>query len=136
MAIKQNQSIFPDFPHETPFVDKDGNLTMTWSLSLGSLYQALQKNFKNEGIMFPSLSSADIATIQALYTPFTGSPGLPLPAGLASQAPPYSGYTLPDISGQVVFDTTNRVPKMFIITYDGSTPPKVLTAAWKTFTLV
>lgn len=133
MAIKQNQSIFPDFPHDSPFVDKEGNLTMTWSLSLGSLYQALQKNFKNEGIMFPALPAADISTIQALYTPFIG---LPLPAGLASQAAPYSGYTLADISGQVVFDTTNRVPKMFIITYDGANPPNLVTAAWKTFTLV
>jgi hypothetical protein len=114
------QSIFPDFPHEQTVVEKDGGLTSAWNLSLSSLYQALQKNFKNEGIVFPPLTADQIATIQALYTPYIGQP---LPS------------TLPDISGQTVFDSTNRVPKQFIITFDGAVPPNVMTAAWLTFTL-
>lgn len=132
MSNPQNpQSIFPDFPHQSPVIDKDGDFTNMWSLSLGALYQALQKNFKNEGILFPSLTAAQITSIQALYTPFIG---LPLPSGLASQAPPYSGYTLPDISGQTVFDTTNRVSWQFVITYDGATPPNILSASWQQLT--
>lgn len=119
---KQPQSIFPDLPRETPVIDNNGNLTMIWSLAFSQLFQALQDNFKNEGIQLPQLNSSEIATIQGLYTPFIG---LPLPTN-----PP-----LPDISGQTIFDSTNRVPKVFIITYDGSTPPNVLTASWKTYTI-
>ena len=119
---KLPQSIFPDYPREKKAVNQDGTLTFSWELGLGALFQALQANFKNEGILFPPLNATQIADIQAIYTPFT-SPPAPLPSNI------------PDISGQTVFDTTNRVPKIFIITYNGSTPPDVLTAAWKTFTL-
>lgn len=112
------QSIFPDLPREIPVITKDGNFSQLWSLGFSSLFQALQKNFKNEGIVFPNLSATDIADIQALYTPFIG---VPLPMGL------------PDISGQTVFDSTNRVSKQFVITYDGATPPNIVTAQWRQF---
>ncbi len=112
------QSIFPDLPREIPVIDKDGNFTALWSLGLASLFQALQENFKNEGILFPRLSAANIATIQAIYTPLIGAP---LP------------QNIPDISGQTVFDTTNRVSKQFVITYDGAVPPNILTATWRQF---
>ena len=112
------QSIFPDLPREIPATDQDGNFSPLWSLGLSSLFQALQVNFKNEGILFPNLSAANIADIQALYTPYIGSP---LP------------NNLPDISGQTVFDTTNRVSKQFVITYEGSTPPNIVTAEWRQF---
>ena len=112
------QSIFPDLPREVPVINKDGDFSPLWSLGLSSLFQALQKNFKNEGILFPGLSAANIADIESLYTPFIGSP---LPNGL------------PDISGQTVFDTTNRVSKQFVITYDGATPPNIVTATWRQF---
>lgn len=118
---KLPQSIFPDYPREKKAINSDGTLTFSWELGLGALFQALQANFKNEGILFPSLNATQIADIQAIYNPtFIG---IPLPSNI------------PDISGQTIFDSTNRVPKIFIITYDGSTPPNVLTAAWKTFTL-
>ena len=122
MAVqeKQPQSIFPDFPTESPTVDKEGNFTEKWRWGFSLQFQALQRNFKNEGIVFPPLTADQIATIQAIYTPLIGSP---LP------------QSIPDISGQTIFDSTNRVPKQFIITYDGSTPPNILTASWKTFTL-
>lgn len=119
MTIPNNpQSIFPDLPRETPAIDKDGNFSRLWSLGLSSLFQALQRNFKNEGIVFPNLNATDIADIQSLYTPFVG---LPLPSNL------------PDISGQTVFDSTNRVSKQFVITYDGATPPNIVTAQWRQF---
>jgi hypothetical protein len=126
---KQPSAIFPDYPRENPIVDKDGNLTQLWDLGLSSLFQALQDNFKNEGILFPQLTAAEIATIQAIYTPYIG---FPLPQ---NETPNRSQLVIPDISGQAVFDSTNRVPKMFIITYDGATPPNIVTADWKTFTL-
>jgi hypothetical protein len=114
------QSIFPDVPRESPAVQKDMNFTPLWELFFGALSQALQENFKNEGIVFPPLSADNIAKIQAIYTPLVGSP-LPL--------------NIPDISGQTVFDATNRVPKQFIISYDGATPPNITSARWWTFTL-
>jgi hypothetical protein len=120
---KQNQSIFPDFPREAPAVDKQGNFTDLWNLGLGTLFQALQDNFKNEGILFPSLSAADIATIQSIYAPYIGQP---LPIGTVPGTP-----SLPDISGQTVFDKDNRVSWQFVITYDSSSPPLILTAQWR-----
>lgn len=115
------QSIFPDLPRETPAVDKDGNFMDLWALGFSALFQALQTNFKNEGILFPKLSSTNIATIQSIYTPLIGNP---LP------------QNIPDISGQTVFDTTNRVPKQFIITYDASSPPNILSAQWVQLTVL
>ena len=115
------QAIFPDLPRETPVIGKDGDFSPLWSLGLSALFQALQENFKNEGIIFPRLSAANIATIQAIYTPLIGSP---LP------------QNIPDISGQTVFDTTNRVSKQFVITYDGAMPPNIVTATWRTLAYV
>lgn len=114
------QAIFPDFPRGTPEVDKQGNFSPGWRNGLSVLFQALQKNFKNEGILLPPLTATQIATIQALYTPFIGGSYQTML------------QSLPDISGQTVFDSTNRVPKCFIITFAG---PNIATAAWKTYTL-
>lgn len=117
---KQAQTIFPDLPRESPAVDREGNFTALWSLGFSALFQALQQNYKNEGILLPPLNATQIASIQAIYTPLIGAP---LP------------QNTPDISGQTIFDSTNRVPKVFIITYDGATPPNIVTASWKTYTL-
>lgn len=115
------QSIFPDFPREMPAINKDGNFSQFWYLGLSSLFQALQENFKNEGIIFPRLDSTQIANIESIYIPLIG---IPLP------------QNIPDISGQTVFDITNRVSKQFVITYDGATPPNILTATWRTLAYV
>lgn len=115
------QSIFPDLPRSMNVVDDNNQLNSYWNLFFSSLSQALQNNFKSEGILFPSLTASQIATIQAIYTPLIGNP---LPSNI------------PDISGQTIFDSTNRIPKQFIITYDGALPPNILTASWKTFVLV
>jgi hypothetical protein len=120
------QAIFPDLPRGAPAVDKEGNFSDDWSLGFSLLFQALQSNLSNEGFKFPPLTADQIATIQAVYTPLIGSP-LPQNAGMQQ--------FIPDISGANVFDSTNRVPKIFIITYDGDTPPNILTAAWYTYTL-
>ena len=124
MATQENQkkkkgSIFPDFPRGSPAVDKDGNLTHAWHLQLSALFQGLQRNFKNEGIQLPQLDDNEIATIQGLYNPKYLGQALP--------------QNLPDISGQVIFDKTDRVPKVFIITYN--TDNTILDASWKTFTV-
>jgi hypothetical protein len=120
----QPQSIFPDLPRDPMMVTKEGGLTQQWHLGFQSLFQALQTNFKNEGVVFPSLTIDQINDIQALYTPYIG---IPLP----QYTPATRGQlVLPDISGQTVFDSTNRLPKQFIITYDSSNPPNVLSAQW------
>ena len=123
------QAIFPDLPRESQAVDNNGNFTQHWSLGFSLLFQALQANFSNEGFKFPPLTATQIATIQAVYTPYIGKP---LP-----QNDPTNGTQIfiPDISGANVFDSTNRVPKVFIITYDGATPPNIVTASWKTYTI-
>lgn len=112
---KKPQSIFPDYSRESPAVDKQGNFSPRMDLNFSSLFQALQRNFKNEGIVFPPLSATDMATIAGMYTPFIGSP---LP------------QTLPDISGQTIFNSTARSSYQFVITYDASTPPNISTAGW------
>jgi hypothetical protein len=91
-----------------------------WSLGFASLFQALQTNFKNEGIMIPPLTATQIATIQALYTPYVGGPYSTL---VANQ---------PDISGQMVYDSTNNVPKIFVIVNTAGT---VTSARWWQFTI-
>ena len=120
LQTSKNQALFPDLPRSTPIVDKNGNLMPLWLLFFDNLILNLQKYFKNEGLVFPPLTATEIATIQAIYTPLIGG-ALP--------------QNIPDISGQSVFDSTNRVPKQFIITYDGATPPNITAASWKTFTL-
>lgn len=123
---KQPQSIFPDIPRDQSVIDvKNGNLTKQWYLGLSSLFQALQANFKNEGILFPALTQNQLNSIKGLYTPYIGSP---LPQDQLTK--PFGQLNLPDISGQTVFDTTNRIPKQFIITFDASNPPNVLSADW------
>ena len=112
------QSIFPDYPREIPAIDKNGNFTSLWDLGLGALFQALQRNFKNEGIILPPLSAANMITIQNLYSSYIGGT--------------YNALTqaLPDISGQTVFDTDTTITNQFVILKDSSTPPNVLTAKW------
>lgn len=120
---QQYNTLFPSVPRDRPATDKDGSFTALWELFFGELAQALQTNFKNEGIVFPPLVSTDMDAIQNLYFPYIGLP--------------YNTLLtyLPDISGQTVFDTTHRVPKQFIIKYDASPSQIVLTAQWWSFTL-
>lgn len=114
----QKQSIFPDVPREQPETDKDGNFTDLWSLSFGALFQALQDNFKNEGIVFPGLSQDNITSIQNLYIDYIGGT--------------YNDLTknLPDISGQTVYNQTTKFTNQFVIATDTATPPNVTLAEW------
>ena len=116
-------SIFPDLPRPPKPLDKDGNFDPLWSLGFASLFQALQRNFKNEGILFPPLTSTQAAQIAALYTQYYTPSPIPLPPGVQ------------DISGQTIYNTTIAAPQIFIISYDGSTPPNVTGARWWTFTI-
>lgn len=97
------QSIFPDVPRESPSVDKNGNFTPLWELFFGALSQALQENYKNEGIIFPSLSAANMTTIQGFYASYVDGPYNTL------------ATNLPDISGQTVFDTDTFISNQFVI---------------------
>lgn len=103
---QQKQSIFPDVPRETPEVDKDGNFTALWSLGFGALFQALQENFKAEGILFPPLTSNNVNYIQSLYQPYIGGP--------------YTTLTraLPDISGQTIYNASTSITNQFVIGQD------------------
>jgi hypothetical protein len=102
----QRQSIFPDVPRETPEVNKDGTFTDLWSLSFGALFQALQDNFKNEGIVFPGLTQDLVNTIQNLYKSYIGGS--------------YRDLTLalPDISGQTIYNKTTQFTNQFVIAKD------------------
>jgi hypothetical protein len=111
------QSIFPDLPREAPAVDKDGNFSLFWSLGFSSLFQALQSNYKNEGILIPPLTQIQADNIKAIYTAYIGAP---LPVGVN------------DISGQMIFNTSVPGPQIFIITYTGS---NVNTVDWYNFTI-
>lgn len=117
------QSLFPDLPRETPAVNKEGNFNDLWALGLSSLFQALQRNYKNEGILIPPLSDAQATDIANLYTQYYTPTPIPLPPGV------------PDISGQMIYNTTITKPQIFVINYDGSTPPNVTAARWWTFTI-
>jgi len=112
------QSIFPDLPREQTAVNSKGEFVELWSLGLSALFQALQSNFKNEGILFPPLSAANMATIQSLYATYVGGT--------------YDALTmaLPDISGQTVFDSTTYITNQFVIAKDGANPPNVILAEW------
>lgn len=124
MAEQQNKNaIFPDLPREIPAVDKQGNFNSLWSLGLASLFQALQKNFKSEGIVLPSLTTDQANQIAALYTTYYNPTRRPLPPGIE------------DISGQMIYNTTIEIPQVFIISYDSSTPQNVTGARWWTFTI-
>jgi hypothetical protein len=123
MAESIFQSIFPDLPRESPAIDEHGDFTGLWSLGFASLFQALQHNFKNEGILFPPLTSVQAAQIASLYTQYFTPTSVPLPPGIQ------------DISGQTIYNTTILAPQIFIISYDGATPPNVTGARWWTFTI-
>jgi hypothetical protein len=124
MSSANNPSaLFPDLTREKKAISVNndkGEFVSSWSLFLSQLVDALQGNLKNEGFLLPPLNTDQIAYIESLYAPYIGDE---LPR------------TLPDISGQTIFDSDARVPKVFIITFDGGDPPLILTAAWKTYTL-
>jgi len=112
------QQIFPDLPREVPVLDKTGDFSALWSLGFSSLFQALQQNFSNEGILFPPLNAIQIAYIQSLYAPYVGGTYNDLITNL------------PDISGQTAYNTTTSFTNQFVIAQDGSTPPNVTLAEW------
>lgn len=119
---RKNESIFPDLPRQIPVIDKSGDFNSLWSLSFSSLFQALQNNWKSEGIIFPPLSSMQMNSIQSLYIPYIGGT--------------YNSLTmnLPDISGQTVYDSTTQITNQFIISQDNS--GNVNLAKWVPFSVL
>ena len=117
------QSIVPDLPRDVEAIQKNGNFSDDYQLFFDQLVFGLQTNLSPEGWQLPTLTDTEIASIETQYAPYIGGD--------------YQDMlkVLPDISGQVIFDTVNRIPKVFIITYNTVTD-EVLTAAWKTFVLL
>jgi hypothetical protein len=126
IPTKNPPTIFPDLPRESPLVDKDGNVSHLWGLGFANLFQQLQQNFGNEGILFPTLTTDEANQILSRYTiyyPPGASMNLPLPPGIKN------------ISGQVIYNVTISAPQIFILSFDGATPPNVTLAKWYTFAI-
>lgn len=123
---KFRQSLFPDFPRGVNMVRPDGHLSNIWELALSNVFQNLQRIFSNEGYALPILSEEDINFIESIYTNLIGRT-------LGSTNPP-----TPDISGRIVYDVDNEVPKIFIIKFatPGNPNTEIQTGTgWKTFTI-
>ena len=116
----QPQAIFPDCPRDAMAVNKDGSFSHGWLIGLQQLFQTLQINYTAQGIMLPPLNATQIQAVSDYYNVTLNVVGKPLPVGV------------PDITGATIIDITNRVPKVFIITYNGA---NVSTAGWKTYTV-
>lgn len=123
IPTKNPPTIFPDLPRESPLVDKDGQISHLWGLGFATLFQQLQQNFGNEGILFPSLTTTQANQIAANYTQYYTPINVPLPPGIRN------------ISGQTIFNVTISAPQIFIISFDGASPPNVTGARWWTFTI-
>jgi hypothetical protein len=117
------QAIFPDLPRETPVLAENGDFAPLWSLGFSSLFQALQANFKSEGVLLPRLTTAQATNIASNYLQYFTPTPIPLPPGIQ------------DISGQMIYNTTLQLPQIFIINFDGAVPPNVTGARWWTFTI-
>lgn len=111
-------ALFPDMPSDDRIADENGVLTHSWDSGLSALFSALQTNFSNQGILFPSLSQDNITIIEDSFAPYIGKN---LPVGVI------------DISGLTVFDSDNRVSKQFVITYAANV---IATAGWRTLQYV
>ncbi len=131
---KLRQSIFPDFPRGVNIAHKDGSMTEAWHLSLSNLYQNLQRTFSNEGFSLPLVAESDLDDIKQIYTNLIGKK-------LSDTNP-----TTPNISGRIVYDIDNEVPKIFVIEFEvkGDPNSKILGTTttpvgtdpdWKTFTI-
>lgn len=59
----QSQAIFPDLPRDNQLVDKNGIITAAWATFFQQLTQALQTNYKPEGIVVAPLSADNIADL-------------------------------------------------------------------------
>lgn len=49
---------------DTPVVNKDGQFTDEWRNIMQQVFQSLQLNFGNEGLVMPTQTDANITTIQ------------------------------------------------------------------------
>lgn len=53
----------PPLPLSTPFVDKNGMLTIAWQGALVQLQQQLAQTLSNEGVVIPQQPTANIITL-------------------------------------------------------------------------
>jgi hypothetical protein len=62
-APLKQQSIIPDLPRNNVVIDNEGRLQAEWKLFFEQLIQAMQTNFKPEGILFPMQDASNIALL-------------------------------------------------------------------------
>ena len=60
--VKQQSPIFSDLPRG-PLVNKDGTINPIWALFFSSISQALQINFKQEGLVIPKQPASNISLL-------------------------------------------------------------------------
>lgn len=106
---------FDNFPIYDPII-KNGtySLSNVWIDFFSTFMQSLQGYLSQNGIFLPQLTQNEI---NALPIPTVGKP---------------LGNFI-NTSGQMVFDTTNNVPRVFVIALDVN--GLVTSASWKTFTI-
>ena len=119
MSITRQAGYIPDLSRDMS-TQKDGTLNFDLQNSLSSLFQALKSLVSNEGLQLPPLSPTSIANIQTFYQSFVGA-----------QLP----QNVPNIAGRMIYDYTNAVPKVFIMSIDPTTLFVLPTPSWKTFTI-
>lgn len=119
----QSQTIFPDYIRDQPVVDKEGNLSELWNWGLGFLFQALQDNFKNEGIVVPGLTLEQMATIAGAYAAYIGGQ-------LPQDQTPASQNIVPNISGQFAYCKDTKFYQQFVVAYNTASPPQITLAQW------
>jgi hypothetical protein len=104
---------------------QDGGLVLSdmWFNYFSFFIQSLQGFLTQAGIYLPQVPETALEgqiSLSSITAPYTAIIGQPL-------------GDLPDISGLTLFDSTNRLPKIFIITFSGN---NVASAIFKTFVLV
>lgn len=92
-------------------------LSNTWQMYIDILVNTLTQYLSRIGLHTPQLTATELLEVENQYTALIG-----FPLG-----------ELEDISGLQAFDTTNRLLKVFIITFAGA---NVATATWRTIQLV
>jgi hypothetical protein len=62
-STRQQIAIFPDLPRDKKVIDSKGELNPEWELYFQQLTQALQTNYKPEGIVVPPQLASNIALL-------------------------------------------------------------------------
>lgn len=116
----RRSSLFPHIPRTKRIVDKIGELTEHWHLSLMNLYQTLQSSFRSTGYLLPNMAADEFTSFRNQFAPYDNKI---LPTALANNR------------GLTAFDVDNNVPKVFIIVYNSNKTLNFSATNWKTYTI-